>query len=147
MKRPQPNPHGRKIPPRLAELPTQQVLAQYAAHARYVGSGEHKSAPWHGVAPASRRIKDANRCPAHLSLEVATAMLQAGILAGNISEDFDGAMPRRVWYQGMHGVFEARLTDRGDLSAGKPAGYKGWPESPDKLPSKPRDVRTSNDAI
>ena len=36
MKRPQPNPHGRKIPPRLAELPTQQVLAQYAAHACYV---------------------------------------------------------------------------------------------------------------
>ena len=73
-------------------------------------------------------------------------MLKAGILAGNISEDFDGARPRRVWYKGEQGIFEARLTDRADLESGKSAGYKGWPESLDKLPNKPREVRAS-DAI
>ncbi|MDD2728274.1 hypothetical protein [Malikia sp.] len=146
MKRPQPNPHSRKIPPRLAASPTRPDLERYAAHARYIGSGEHKSAPWHGITPASRKEKDANRCPPHLTRDQATAMLKAGILAGNISEEFEGALPKRVWYKGEQGIFEARLTDRADLESGKPAGYKGWPESLDKLPTKPREVRAS-DAI
>jgi len=113
---------------------------------RYIGSGEHKSAPWHDITPAARKEKDANRCPPHLTREQATAMLKAGIRAGNISEEFEGALPKRVWYKGEQGVFEARLTDRVDIESGKPAGYKGWPEGSEKLPTKPREVRRS-DAI
>lgn len=71
-------------------------------------------------------------------------MLRAGILAGNISEEFDGGFPKRVWYKGELGIFEARLTDRAAVGSGKSAGYKGWPEAPDKLPSKPREVRVCN---
>lgn len=144
VKRPQPNPHSRKVPPRLAASPNPPELAEYAKHVRYVGSGEHKSAPWHGMSAASPREKDANRCPTHLTLDQATAMLKAGILAGNISEEFVGEFPKRVWYKGAEGTFEARLTDRADLRFGKPAGYKGWPEDPDKLPTKPREVKTSD---
>lgn len=146
MKRPQPNPHSRKVPSRLAAAPSAEDLAKYAKYAEYIGSGEHKSAPWHGVSPASRRDKDANRCPNHLTKDQATAMLKAGILAGNISEEFEGELPKRVWYKGKLGIYEARLTDRANIESGKPAGYKGWPEEQEKLPSKPREVMVSNEA-
>lgn len=72
-------------------------------------------------------------------------MLKAGIRAGNISEEFEGELPKRIWYKGRLGVFEARLTDRADIQSGKPAGYKGWPEVPEKLPTKPREVSESNE--
>ena len=61
-------------------------------HVCYIGSGEHKSALWHDITPVARREKDANRCPSHLTREQATAMLKAGILAGNISEEFEGEL-------------------------------------------------------
>lgn len=140
MKRPPPNPHSRRVPPRLAPAPDVARLSQYERFAEYVGSGEHKSAPWNGKRPATRRERHASRCPGHLTQEQATRMLKAGIRAGNISEDFDGQMPRRVWYKGSLGIFEARLTDRADIEAGKPAGYKGWPEDAGKLPHKPRKI-------
>jgi hypothetical protein len=145
VKRPQPNPHSRKIPPQLALAPSAEELAKYEKYAEYVGSSEHKSAPWHGLTAGSRREKNANRRPTYLSKEQATAMLKAGIRAGNISEDFDGELPKRVWYKGTFGSFEARLTDRADIESGKPAGYKGWPESQEQLPSKPRAVRVCDE--
>ena len=143
MKRPDPNPNSRKIPARLAPLKTEQALAAYAALVRYIGSSEHKSAPWHDIKPAAR--KDACLCPTYITRDQATQMLKAGILAGNISEDFDGELPRRVWYKGPQGIFEARLTDRSDKASGKLGGYKGWPEVPEKLPTKPRAVRETNE--
>ncbi|WP_124800707.1 hypothetical protein [Paraburkholderia phosphatilytica] len=73
-------------------------------------------------------------------------MLKAGILAGNISEDFDGELPKRVWYKRASGIFEVRLTDRAHIGSGKPAGYKGWPDALDKLPDSPRNVRACDAA-
>ena len=73
-------------------------------------------------------------------------MLKAGILAGNISEEFDGELPKRVWYKGASGIYEARLTDRAHIGSGKRAGYKGWPETLDKLPGGPRNVRACDAA-
>lgn len=141
MKRPTPNNRTRRVPTRLAPSPTKEKLVQYERLAEYLGSGEHKSAPWEGVRPSSRKEKNANRCPMTISKLQATNMLKAGIRAGNISEDFDGDMPRRVWYKRDSLLFEARLTDRADIESGKPAGYKGWPANSEDLPMKPHEVR------
>lgn len=137
MKRPPSNPGIRRVPRRLSALvPTTEQAERLESLAEYVGSSEHKSAPWYGVPAAGRQ--HANLCPPHLTKAQATSMLQAGIRAGNISEDFDGDMPRRIWYRGPLGIFEARLTERADPATNKPAKYKGWPEVEANLPLKPR---------
>ena len=117
-----------------------------AANARYLGSGEHKSAPFEDIRP-SVKSADASKCPTSIkSREEATEMLRAGILAGNISADEVAGMPQRVWYKGKKGTFEARLTDRPDRNSGKLAGYKAWPEEdPENLPRHPRHPRESDE--
>lgn len=146
MKRPKPNPNRKKVPSRLAdELPAAQ-LCILAERARYVGSAEHKSGRWEELLPRHRH--DASCCPPHISRVMATELLRAGIKAGNVSEDFEDGMPRRVWYVGPLGTFEARLTGRFDEATNKCAEYKGWPEDDkSKLPSRPRELKRSDDAI
>ena len=143
IKRPKPVTRRRRVPPELSvEVPSPEALRALAANARYLGSGEHKSGLWEDIRPSVKNA-DASKCPTSIqSREEATAMLQTGILAGNISAAQVGGMPQRVWYKGKRGVFEARLTDRSDPTSGKPAGYKAWPEEdPENLPSRPRPIR------
>lgn len=144
VKRPEPNPNRKKVPARLAAAMATAELSDLAKKAKYVGSAEHKGVRWEEVLPRLRH--DASCCPPHITRATATQLLQAGIRAGNVSEDFDGEMPRRVWYVGPLGVFEARLTGRYDEATNKCAEYKGWPEDdPSKLPSRPRTLTRSDD--
>jgi hypothetical protein len=147
IKRPRPLKRRRRVPPELtAEVPSGETLQAFAANARYLGSGEHKGAPWEDIRPNVKNA-DASKCPTWIkSRGEATAMLRTGILAGNISAEQVGGMPQRVWYKGKKGVFEARLTDRADPKSQKPAGYKAWPEEdPDNLPSRPRPIRACDE--
>lgn len=136
MKRPAPNPNARRVPGKLLARPSEASLAFYAQHARYTGSGEHKTGLWHGVPPAKR--VDASTCPKEITPAEATRMLRAAIVAGNVSEEFVRDMPKRVWYKGEHRCFEARLTERADMDTGKPASYKGWPIGSEALPPAAR---------
>jgi hypothetical protein len=146
-KRPTPLKHRKKVPSELIkELPTAELLGQLAENAIYLGSEEHKRAPWEDLRP-NIKSADASRCPTTIqSRTEATAMLRAAIRAGNIDNDNVGGMPKRVWYKGPKGTFEARLTDRGDPKTGKPAGYKAWPEDdPEMLPARPRQIRETDE--
>jgi hypothetical protein len=74
-------------------------------------------------------------------------MLRAAIRAGNVAADWQSGMPKRVWYKGSKGTFEARLTDRPALESGKRAGYKAWPEeNEDHLHSRPRLVKVCDES-
>jgi len=139
VRKPAPNPNARRIPYRLIPDLQGVPLDVYERLARYTGSGEHKAGMWFGVVPAKRA--DASICPKSVTLDEANGLLKAAIRAGNISEDFVGDMPKRVWYRGEFRCFEARLTERADPDGGKPASYKGWPIDSNELPRQPRVTR------
>lgn len=147
LKRPPPFKRRRQVPPELiADIPASQELQALANKAVYLGSAEHKRAPWEDLRP-NVKSADASVCPNSIrSRREATGMLRAAILAGNIDSTQQGGMPRRVWYKGEKGIFEARLTDRADPESGKPAGYKAWPEDdPENLPCRPRPIRACDE--
>ncbi|WP_448152351.1 hypothetical protein [Castellaniella caeni] len=139
MKKPASNPNARRVPARLISSLQGVPLDVYTRYAQYKGSSEHKKGIWFGVTPVAR--VSASVCPKSITLDEATNMLKAAIRAGNISEDLDGGMPKRVWYSSARRCFEARLTGRADQDAGIPASYKGWPIEPGELPTRPRVTR------
>lgn len=103
-------------------------LAGIAAAARYVGSGEHKTAP--SLAGPPRPRADASKCDPKLAdPEELTAWLSKAVELGNIGAPFEGVgFPRYAWSRQGDVVYEARLVNPG---LGQ---YKGYPLRPEEWP-------------
>lgn len=112
-----------KRPPERDNNVSEEDLARWAQKVRYIGSPEHKRAPWKDVKAAAR--PDAAVCPSGLGHDMPQKMLEAAIVAGNVSVIRDGEWPRYIWYFDHEGqCYTARLT----LQRQDEAQYKGWPE-------------------
>lgn len=114
------------------DSPDQELLANAAATATYVGSPEHKDTP--SFAGRLRPRANATICDVEFKgkQDELTTLIRQGIQAGNVSAYWENKYPRYVWCLHNGDVYEARLTNQGK------GEYKGFKLDPDDWPKELR---------